>query len=223
MDFIYQDPYPILKDDTQYKKISSEYVKVEKLGDREILTIDPKGLELLSEVAMSDVSFMLRTKHLKSLANILDDPEATDNDRFVAYNLLQNASVAIEGELPSCQDTGTAIVMAKKGENVFTGVDDAEWLSKGIFNTYEKKNLRYSQIVPISMFEEKNSGSNLPAQIDIYAKKGSSYEFLFLAKGGGSANKTFLYQKTKSLLNEKGMEEFVREKIKDLGTSACPP
>jgi fumarate hydratase class I len=223
MDFIYQDPYPILKDDTQYKKISSEYVKVEKLGDREILTIDPKGLELLSEVAMNDVSFMLRTKHLKSLANILDDPEATDNDRFVAYNLLQNASVAIEGELPSCQDTGTAIVMAKKGENVFTGVDDAEWLSKGIFNTYEKKNLRYSQIVPISMFEEKNSGSNLPAQIDIYAKKGSSYEFLFLAKGGGSANKTFLYQKTKSLLNEKGMEEFVREKIKDLGTSACPP
>lgn len=223
MDFIYQDPYPILKDDTQYKKISSEYVKVEKLGDREILTIDPKGLELLSEVAMNDVSFMLRTKHLKSLANILDDPEATDNDRFVAYNLLQNASVAIEGELPSCQDTGTAIVMAKKGENVYTGADDAEWLSKGIFNTYEKKNLRYSQIVPISMFEEKNSGSNLPAQIDIYAKKGSSYEFLFLAKGGGSANKTFLYQKTKSLLNEKGMEEFIREKIKDLGTSACPP
>ncbi len=223
MDFIYQDPYPILKDDTQYKKISSEYVKVEKLGDREILTIDPKGLELLSEVAMNDVSFMLRTKHLKSLANILDDPEATDNDRFVAYNLLQNASVAIEGELPSCQDTGTAIVMAKKGENVYTGADDAQWLSKGIFNTYEKKNLRYSQIVPISMFEEKNSGSNLPAQIDIYAKKGDSYEFLFLAKGGGSANKTFLYQKTKSLLNEKGMEEFIREKIKDLGTSACPP
>jgi fumarate hydratase class I len=223
MDFIYQDPYPLSKDDTQYKKISSEFVKVEKLGDREILTIDPKGLELLSEVAMNDVSFMLRTKHLKSLANILEDPEATDNDRFVAYNLLQNASVAIEGELPSCQDTGTAIVMAKKGENVYTGVEDAEWLSKGIFNTYEKKNLRYSQIVPISMFEEKNSGSNLPAQIDIYAKKGDSYEFLFLAKGGGSANKTFLYQKTKSLLNEKGMEEFVREKIKDLGTSACPP
>lgn len=223
MDFIYQDPYPILKDDTQYKKISSEFVKVEKLGDREILTIDPKGLELLSEVAMNDVSFMLRTKHLKSLANILEDPEATDNDRFVAYNLLQNASVAIEGELPSCQDTGTAIVMAKKGENVYTGADDAQWLSKGIFNTYEKKNLRYSQIVPISMFEEKNSGSNLPAQIDIYAKKGGSYEFLFLAKGGGSANKTFLYQKTKSLLNENGMEEFIREKIKDLGTSACPP
>ncbi|NHN26950.1 fumarate hydratase [Flavobacterium jejuense] len=223
MDFIYQDPYPIEKDDTQYKKISSDYVKVEKLGDREILTVDPKALELLSEVAMNDVSFMLRTKHLKSLENILNDPEATDNDRFVAYNLLQNASVAVDGELPSCQDTGTAIVMAKKGENVYTGADDAEWLSKGIFNTYEKKNLRYSQIVPISMFEEKNSGSNLPAQIDIYAKKGSSYEFLFLAKGGGSANKTFLYQQTKSLLNEKSLETFIQTKIKDLGTSACPP
>jgi fumarate hydratase, class I len=208
MDFIYQDPYPILKDDTQYKKLTSDYVKVEQFGDREILSIDPKGLELLAQEAMNDVSFMLRTAHLQKLNNILTDPEATDNDRFVAYNLLQNAAVAVEGQLPSCQDTGTAIVMAKKGESVFTGVDDAEWLSKGIFNTFQNKNLRYSQIVPISMFEEKNSGSNLPAQIDIYAKKGNSYEFLFLTKGGGSANKTFLYQKTKSLLNDK---------------SACPP
>lgn len=223
MDFIYQDPYPILKDDTQYKKLTSDYVKVEQLGDREILTVDPKGLELLAQEAMVDVSFMLRTHHLQKLNKILNDPEATDNDRFVAYNLLQNAAVAVEGQLPSCQDTGTSIVMAKKGEGVFTGVDDAEWLSKGIFNTFQNKNLRYSQIVPISMFEEKNSGSNLPAQIDIYSKQGNSYEFLFLTKGGGSANKTFLYQKTKSLLNEKSMEEFVREKIKDLGTSACPP
>ncbi|MGH2666592.1 fumarate hydratase [Flavobacterium sp.] len=223
MDFIYQDPYPILKDDTQYRKITSDFVKMEKLGDREILTVDPKALELMSQEAMKDVSFMLRTSHLKKLKAILDDPEATDNDRFVAYNLLQNAVVAVEGELPSCQDTGTAIVMAKKGEGIYTGADDAEWLSKGIFNTYQERNLRYSQIVPISMFEEKNSGSNLPAQIDIYAKKGNSYEFLFLAKGGGSANKTFLYQKTKSLLNDKSMDEFVREKIKDLGTSACPP
>ncbi len=223
MDFIYQDPYLILKDDTQYKKITSDYVSVQQLGDREILTVDPKGLELLAEIAMSDVSFMLRATHLQKLRNIIEDPEATDNDRFVAYNLLQNAVVAVEGELPSCQDTGTAIVMAKKGENVFTGADDGEWLSKGIFNTYQNRNLRYSQIVPISMFEEKNSGSNLPAQIDIYAKKGVSYEFLFLAKGGGSANKTFLYQKTKSLLNEKSLDEFVRERIMDLGTSACPP
>jgi fumarate hydratase class I len=223
MDFIYQDPYPIVKDDTQYKKLTSDFVKAEQFGDREILTVDPKGLELLAQEAMNEVSFMLRTSHLQKLKNILDDPEATDNDRFVAYNLLQNAVVAVKGELPSCQDTGTAIVMAKKGENVYTGVDDAEYLSKGIFNTYQNKNLRYSQIVPISMFEEKNSGSNLPAQIDIYSKKGSTYEFLFLAKGGGSANKTFLYQKTKSLLNDKSMDEFIREKIKDLGTSACPP
>ncbi|MTG97494.1 fumarate hydratase [Myroides albus] len=223
MDFIYQDPYPILKDDTAYKKISSDYVKVEKLGDREILVVDPKGIELIAETAMTDVSFMLRTAHLEKLKAILDDPEATDNDRFVAYNLLQNAAVAVEGQLPSCQDTGTAIVVAKKGENVYTGTNDAESLSRGIFETYQKKNLRYSQIVPISMFEEKNSGSNLPAQIDIYATQGNKYEFLFLAKGGGSANKTFLYQKTKSLLNEKNLTEFIKEKIMDLGTAACPP
>lgn len=223
MDFRYQDPYPIQKDDTVYKKLTSDYVKVEQLGDREILTIDPKGLELLAEEAMADVSFMLRSSHLESLRRIIDDPEATDNDRFVAYNLLQNATVAVEGALPSCQDTGTAIVMGKKGESVYTGVDDGEYLSKGIYNTYQKRNLRYSQVVPLTMFEEKNSGSNLPAQIDIYAKKGDYYEFLFLTKGGGSANKTFLYQKTKSLLNEKSLEEFVKERISDLGTAACPP
>ena len=222
-DFIYQDPYTILKDSTEYRKISSDFVKVEKIGNREILTIDPKALEFIAEQALADVSFYLRTSHLEKLRNILEDPEATDNDRFVAYTLLQNAVVAAEGQLPSCQDTGTAIVMAKKGENVYTGVDDAEYLSKGIFNTYQKRNLRYSQVVPLTMFDEKNSGSNLPAQIDIYAKKGNYYEFLFLAKGGGSANKTFLYQKTKSLLNDKNLEDFIREKIKDLGTSACPP
>jgi len=223
MEFRYQDPYPIQKDDTVYKKLTSDYVKVEQLGDREILTIDPKGLELLAEEAMADVSFMLRSSHLESLRRIIDDPEATDNDRFVAYNLLQNAAVAAEGALPSCQDTGTAIVMGKKGENVYTGVDDGEYLSKGIYNTYQKRNLRYSQVVPLTIFDEKNSGSNLPAQIDIYAKKGDYYEFLFLTKGGGSANKTFLYQKTKSLLNEKSLEEFIKEKISDLGTAACPP
>lgn len=223
MDFLYQDPYPLQKDDTVYKKLTSDYVSVKQYGDRKILKVDPKGLELLAQEASNDVSFLLRTNHLQSLKRIIDDPEATDNDRFVAYNLLQNAVVAAQGQLPSCQDTGTAIVMAKKGEDVYTGVDDAEWLSKGIYNTYKNKNLRYSQIVPISMFEEKNSGSNLPAQIDIYAKKGMKYEFLILTKGGGSANKTFLYQKTKSLLNDKSLEEFIREKIKDLGTSACPP
>ena len=206
-EFTYQDPYTILKDSTEYRKISSDYVKVEKFGDREILTVDPKALEFIAEQALADVSFYLRTSHLEKLRAILEDPEATDNDRFVAYNLLQNAVIAAEGQLPSCQDTGTAIVMAKKGEDVYTGVDDAEYLSKGIFNTYQERNLRYSQVVALTMFDEKNSGSNLPAQIDIYAKKGNYYEFLFLAKGGGSANKTFLYQKTKSLLNYKNLEE----------------
>ncbi|MDR0802994.1 fumarate hydratase [Fluviicola sp.] len=222
-DFFYQEPYPVLKDTTEYRKISSDYVSVEKTGNREILTIDPKGLELLAQEALSDISFYLRTSHLEKLRAILDDPEATDNDRFVAYNLLQNAVIAAEGQLPSCQDTGTAIVVGKKGEDVYTGVNDAEALSKGIYNTYQEKNLRYSQIVALDMFEEKNSGSNLPAQIDIYASQGAKYEFLFLAKGGGSANKTFLYQKTKSLLNDASLEEFIKEKIKDLGTSACPP
>ena len=222
-EFFYQDPYPILKDDTEYTHISSDYVRVEKYGNREVLHVDPKGLEVLAEAALEDVSFYLRTSHLEKLKAILNDPEATDNDRFVAYNLLQNATIAAEGQLPSCQDTGTAIVMAKKGEDVYTGVVDEEYLSKGIFNTYQERNLRYSQVVALNMFEEKNSGTNLPAQIDIYAKKGMSYEFLFLAKGGGSANKTFLYQKTKSLLNDASLEEFIKDKIKDLGTSACPP
>lgn len=222
-DFFYQDPYPIEKDSTEYRKISSDFVRIVKVEDREILYIDPKALEVLTQEAMSDVSFYLRSTHLQLLNNILEDPEATDNDRFVAYNLLQNAVVAAEGQLPSCQDTGTAIVVAKKGEDTYTGVNDAEPISKGIFTTYQERNLRYSQMVALNMFDEKNSGSNLPAQIDIYSKKGNSYEFLFLAKGGGSANKTFLYQKTKSLLNEKSLTEFVREKIMDLGTAACPP
>ncbi len=222
-EFEYQNPYPILQDTTEYRKISSDYVKVDTLNGREILTIDPKGLELLAQEALGDVSFYLRGTHLAKLKAILDDPEATDNDRFVAYNLLQNATIAAEGQLPSCQDTGTAIVIGKKGEDVYTGVNDAEYISKGIYNTYQEKNLRFSQVVALDMFEEKNSGTNLPAQIDLYATQGAKYEFLFLAKGGGSANKTFLYQKTKSLLNDASLEEFIKEKIKDLGTSACPP
>lgn len=222
-EFHYQEQFPILKDDTNYKKISSDYVKTVQIGNREILEIDPKGIEEVIKTAMSDVSFLLRTKHLEMLRAILDDPEATDNDRFVAYNLLQNATIAAEGQLPSCQDTGTAVVMAKKGEDVYTGSDDHIAISKGIFDTYQERNLRFSQIAPLTMFDEKNTGTNLPAQIDIYSKKGNTYEFLILAKGGGSANKSFLYQKTKSLLNEKSLADFVREKIKDLGTSACPP
>ena len=190
---------------------------------RKLLKVDPKALELLAKEAMKDVSFLLRKSHLQKLALILEDPEATDNDRFVAYTLLQNAKTAAEGQLPSCQDTGTAIVMGKKGENVFTGGNDEEMLSKGVYQTYQERNLRYSQIAPLSMFDEKNTGSNLPAQIDLYATQGNAYKFLFLAKGGGSANKTFLYQKTKALLNEKSLAEFISEKIKDLGTAACPP
>ncbi len=222
-DFNYQEPFPLKKDNTEYKLISSDYVSTIDVDGRKILKVDPKGLELLAQQAMTDVSFLLRKSHLEKVAKILDDPEATDNDRFVAYTLLKNAQIAAEGELPSCQDTGTAIVMGKKGENVYTGADDAEYLSKGVFNTYQERNLRYSQVVPFTMFDEKNSGSNLPAQIDIYATQGNEYKFLFLAKGGGSANKTYLYQQTKALLNEKSLTEFITNKIKDLGTAACPP
>ncbi|MCB0380918.1 MAG: fumarate hydratase [Flavobacteriales bacterium] len=221
--FNYQDPYPLSKDKTNYKLISSEFVSTVEVDGRKILKVDPKAIELLAQQAMVDVSFMLRTAHLEKVAKILDDPESTDNDRFVAYTLLVNAQIAAEGQLPSCQDTGTAIVMAKKGEDVYTGVNDVEYLSKGIYQTYQDKNLRYSQVVPITMFEEKNSGNNLPAQIDIYSTQGNEYKFLFLAKGGGSANKTYLYQQTKAVLNEKSMTEFVINKIKDLGTAACPP
>ena len=222
-DFKYQKPFPIQKDNTEYKLISKDFVSTIEVDGRKIVKVDPKGIELLAEQAMTDVSFFLRTAHLSKLGRILDDPEATDNDRFVAYTLLQNANIAKDGQLPSCQDTGTAIVMGKKGENVWTGADDAEALSKGVFNAFQKKNLRYSQLVPITMFEEKNTGTNLPAQIDIYAETGNEYKFLFLAKGGGSANKTYLYQQTKALLNEEGLTNFVKTKIKDLGTSACPP
>lgn len=222
-DFKYQKPFPLAEDPTEYKLVTKDYVSTIEVDGRKILKVDPKGLELLAERAMADVSFMLRTAHLEKVAKILDDPEATDNDRFVAYTLLQNAATAVEGALPSCQDTGTGIVMGKKGENVFTGANDAEALSKGVYNTFKERNLRYSQMAPLTMFDEKNTGTNLPAQIDIYAEQGNEYKFLFLAKGGGSANKTFLYQKTKALLNEKSLTEFVREKIKDLGTAACPP
>lgn len=221
--FSYQDTYPLSQDKTTYKLISSEHVSTVEVDGRKILKINPKAIELLAKQAMVDVSFLLRTSHLEKVAKILDDPEATDNDRFVAYTLLVNAQVAAEGQLPSCQDTGTAIVMAKKGEDVYTGVDDAEFLSKGIFQTYQDKNLRYSQVVPITMFDEKNSGNNLPAQIDIYSVPGNTYKFLFMAKGGGSANKTYLYQQTKAVLNEKSLTEFVSAKIRDLGTAACPP
>ncbi len=187
-EFIYEKPFQIERDTTTYKLLTKEYVEVVEEGGRKILKIDPIGLEILAGKAVSDLSFYLRTSHLEKLAAILDDPEATDNDRFVAYMMLRNTVISSKEDLPWCQDTGTAIVIGKKGENVRTGGNDAENLSKGIFETFKTKNLRYSQVVPFSMFEEKNTGTNLPAQIDIYATDGSKYEFLFITKGGGSAN-----------------------------------
>jgi len=222
-EFIYEKPFQLQKDSTTYRLLTKNHVKLVEEGGREILVVEPAGLELLAKEAVSDLSFYLRASHLKKLAAILDDPEATDNDRFVAYMMLRNSVIASKEDLPWCQDTGTAIVIGKKGEDVRTGGKDAQYLSKGIFATFKEKNLRYSQVVPFSMFEEKNTGSNLPAQIDIYSTEGNVFEFLFITKGGGSANKTFLYQQSKSLLNEDSLVKFVREKIKDLGTSACPP
>ncbi len=221
--FYYQKPFPLKADSTQYQLLSKEHVSVENVQGRKILKVAPEGLELLAKRALHDVSFYLRSTHLEKLLRILEDPEATDNDRFVAHTLLKNSVTAAEGVLPTCQDTGTAIVIGKKGQNVWTEGSDHEALSRGIFKTYQSDNLRYSQIAPLSMFEEKNTGSNLPAQIDIYATEGHDYEVLFLAKGGGSANKTYLYQETKSLLNEEKLTAFVRDKIKALGTAACPP
>lgn len=223
MTFKYQKPFPILKDETNYRLLTKDFVSTVTIDGREILKVQPEGLEMLAREAFDDVSFYLRTAHLEKLVKILDDPEATDNDRFVAHTMLMNQVVSAEGELPTCQDTGTAIVLGKKGENVYTGVNDAEHLSKGIFDTYKERNLRYSQVVPFTMFDEKNTGTNLPAQIDIYAEQGNKYEFLFITKGGGSGNKTYLYQQTKSLLTDEALTKFVKEKIMDLGTSACPP
>jgi fumarate hydratase, class I len=221
--FKYQKPFPIKEDKTPYRLLTKDYVSTVEFEGRKILKIDPKGLELLAKEAFSDVSFFLRPGHLQKLANILTDSEASDNDRFVAHTMLMNQLVSSEGELPTCQDTGTAIVMAKKGENVFTGSNDAEHLSKGVYDTYQERNLRYSQMAPLNMMDEKNTGSNLPAQIDIYSVEGNAYEFLFMTKGGGSANKTYLYQQTKSLLTEENLTAFIKAKLKDLGTSACPP
>lgn len=222
-DFSYQKPFPIQKDETRYRLLTKEFISLAVVGGRKILKVEPEGLELLAREAFSDVSFYLRSVHLSKLARILEDPESSENDRFVAYTMILNQVISAEGELPTCQDTGTAIVIGKKGENVYTGVNDAKHLSKGIFDTYQNKNLRYSMVVPLTMTEEKNTGTNLPAQIDIYAETGNEYEFLFITKGGGSGNKTFLYQQTKSLLNDENLTHFVREKIKDLGTAACPP
>ncbi|MFK8138150.1 MAG: fumarate hydratase [Bdellovibrionales bacterium] len=222
-DFNFQPIFEKTKDTAQYRKVSDQYVSTIELEGKEYLKIDSKALEILSEEAFDDISHLLRPSHLEGLSKILKDPDASENDKFVALDLLRNAIIAADRVFPSCQDTGTAIIMAKRGHQVITGFDEEEALSRGVFNTYQKKNLRYSQVAPINMYEEKNTGSNLPAQIDMLSKPGSEYEFMFIAKGGGSANKTYLYQKTKALLNEKSMESFVRDTFKQIGTAACPP
>ncbi len=223
VEFAYQDPFPLAPDTTEYRFLSSELTSLETVGDRQFLVVQPEALSLLARTAMRDVSFFLRPAHNQKVAGILQDPEASDNDKFVARTMLRNAVISADGQLPFCQDTGTAIVAAKKGQYVLTSGDDAEALSRGIFETYTKENLRYSQVVPLSMYEEKNSGCNLPAQIEIYSTSGDKYSFLFIAKGGGSANKTFLYQQTKALLNPGSLKPFLVDKMKSLGTAACPP
>ena len=221
--FTYQDTFPLGADDTEYRLLSKEGISTATFEGREILKVDPEVLAFVAQQAMRDTSFLLRPKHLAQVAAILDDPEASANDRYVATTLLKNAEISAEGILPFCQDTGTATVVAKKGQQVWTGANDAEFISKGIYETYTKENLRYSQTAPLDMFNEVNTGTNLPAQIDLYATEGSEYKFLFVAKGGGSANKTFLFQETKALLNPKGLEKFITDKLSYLGTSACPP
>lgn len=221
--FVFQDPFPLGKDETKYRLLTKDYVSVTPFEGKQILKVDPEGLAYLARSAMRDVSFMLRPAHLEKVAAILNDPEASANDRGVAIAMLRNAEVAANGILPLCQDTGTATIVGKKGQQVWTGVKDEEYLSKGVFQAYTEENLRYSQTIPLTMYEEKNSGTNLPAQIDLYATEGMEYKFLFVAKGGGSANKTYLYQETKALLNPSSLEKFLVTKMQTLGTAACPP
>jgi fumarate hydratase, class I len=222
-DFTYHKMFPLTPTDTPWRKISDDFVETVPFGDETILKVDSRALTLLAREAFHDVSHLLRSSHLAQLAKIFDDPEASDNDRFVAFELLKNANISAGGVLPMCQDTGTAIVMAKRGHQVFTdGLDEAR-LAEGIEKSYAEDNLRYSQMAALDMYEEVNTGTNLPAQIDLFGIQGDAYEFLFIAKGGGSANKTFLYQETKALLNPDSLLKFVNEKIKTLGTSACPP
>ncbi|HHB75729.1 MAG TPA: fumarate hydratase [Desulfobulbus sp.] len=225
MEFIYQDPFPLKHDSTDYRFIegSERYVTVEKFRDREILVIRPEALREISRLGMHEVSYFLRREHNESVAKILHDPLASANDREVALAMLKNTEISSQEILPICQDTGTAIVMGKKGQQVWTGCNDAEELSAGIFATYTGEYLRYSQNAPLTMYDEVNTGTNLPAQIDIYAATGSEYRFLFVAKGGGSANKSYLYQETKALLNPDALKNYLVAKMKTLGTAACPP
>ena len=226
-EFAYAELLPLLRDPhstTTYRKLTADGVStVDGPGGRTFLEVDAEAIRLLTATAMRDISHLLRTSHLEQLAAILDDSEASANDRFVASELLQNACIAAGGVLPSCQDTGTAIVSAKKGDLVLTGGDDREPISHGVYDTFLTSNLRYSQLAPLDMFTERNTGTNLPAQIEIESVPGDAYKFLFMAKGGGSANKTFLFQETKAILNPESLARFLDEKLRTLGTSACPP
>ncbi|MEI7084640.1 class I fumarate hydratase FumA [Pectobacterium versatile] len=221
--FYYQDPFPLSKDDTEYRLLSSDFVSVAQFEGQDILKIEPTALTLLAQQAFHDASFMLRPAHQQQVADILHDPEASENDKYVALQFLRNSEISAKGILPTCQDTGTAIIVGKKGQNVWTGGNDAEALSKGVYNTFIEDNLRYSQNAALDMYQEVNTGTNLPAQIDLYSTEGEDYKFLFVTKGGGSANKTYLYQETKALLTPGKLKSFLIEKMRSLGTAACPP
>lgn len=221
--FHYQEMFPLGPDTTEYYHLTSDYVRTENWGGHEFLVVDPEALTVLARQATHDNSFMLRREHNQMVANILHDPEASANDKYVALTMLRNAEIAAKGVLPFCQDTGTAIVHGEKGQMVFTGCDDAEKISRGVYDTYTTDNLRNSQNAPLTMYDEVNTGCNLPAQIDIHASEGNEYHFVFVAKGGGSANKTYLYQETKAIINPKTLVPFLVEKMKSLGTAACPP
>ena len=222
-DFAFTELLPLGHDDTPYRLVSTDGVSVVDTPLGPFLQVAPDALTLITEEAMRDIAHFLRPGHLQQLRHILDDPEASDNDRFVALDLLKNANIAAGGVLPMCQDTGTAIVKAKKGQFVFTGGNDEMAIARGVQNTYLTSNLRYSQMAPLTMYDEKNTGTNLPAEIKISAIEGEAYKFLFMAKGGGSANKSYLFQETKALLNEKTLLPWLFEKMKTLGTAACPP
>ena len=222
-DFAFTELLPQGPDETDYRLLTSDGITEFGAGDRTFLQVEPEVLRLLTETAIHDISHLLRPAHLAQLRRILDDPESSPNDRFVALDLLKNANIAAAGVLPMCQDTGTAIVMGKRGQHVLTDGDDERHIARGVYDAYTRLNLRYSQLAPLTMWEEKNTGSNLPAQIELYAAPGDAYKFLFMAKGGGSANKSFLYQETKAVLNPGRMLSFLEEKIRSLGTAACPP
>ncbi|MBS2533395.1 fumarate hydratase [Catenulispora sp. NF23] len=222
-DFEYADLLPAGPDETPYRLLTTEGVSTVEAGGRTFLQVEPEALRLLTETAMHDIAHYLRPTHLQQLRNILDDPEASPNDRFVALDLLKNVNISAGGVLPMCQDTGTAIVMGKRGQNVLTAGGDEAHIARGVYDAYTRLNLRYSQMAPLTMWDEKNTGSNLPAQVELYATDGDAYKFLFMAKGGGSANKSYLYQETKAILNPKAMMRFLEEKIRSLGTAACPP